>query len=920
MQIELKINYRTKFGEQLKIYGNIDELGNNKVENALTMSLKNPTTGDWNFILNLPENINYKRIKYSYFLENEQGIKLFDDFKNREIDLTKLKKQKILFIDRWRSPADALNVFKTTAFQRVIFARTPKINKQSEKLDPNFLNIRFNFFNARLCKNQAVGIVGNIQELGAWNYDKVILLNENELSHFTKTFTLKDTPQTIVYKYFIFDTKNKKIVTIETQERSLLADKNFDFIQTDDFDFKFPSGNWRGAGVAIPVFSLRSNSSFGVGEFQDIKLLVDWATKTGLKLIQILPINDTTATLSWTDSYPYSAISVFALHPIYLNLKAIGNLSSKISQEIIDTQQKFLNSKTKLDYEAVIKLKFKFCSMIFEEQFDDFIKNKDFHNFFEENKQWLQPYAAFSYLRDLFGTADFSHWGRFSKFSQELLTELTAPKSPHFKQVAVYYFIQYHLHLQLLDAANYARKNGIILKGDIPIGITKNSVDAWCFPNLFNSAVQAGAPPDQFSDEGQNWKFPTYNWHEMEKNDYEWWQNRLKKMSAYFDAFRIDHILGFFRIWEIPNENIQGVLGYFNPSLPVEKNEFTKHKLDFNYQRFCRPYIREYMLNLLFGELTQYVKNVFLDEYENGKFQFKPEFNTQRKVQNFINICETDLPEERSRKEKLLVGLFKLFGEVLFLPYPYSNSKFSPQSREVNPYVPRHSLHKTFSFKDLSDTEKQIISEIYDDYYYHKNEEFWKQQAYKKLPAIKNATKMMICGEDLGMIPVCVSEVMNNLNILSLEIQRMPKENNVEFADTKSYPYLSVASPSSHDTSTVRGWWEEDSSASQRFYNQILHNEGASPYFCEPNLVQQIIKQHLNSASMWSIFPLQDLLGMSHGLRFMNANEERINQPANPNHYWRYRMHLTIEDLLNQTDFNAFIKKILSESGRLIDV
>ncbi|MBN2892471.1 MAG: 4-alpha-glucanotransferase [Bacteroidales bacterium] len=908
MQVKFTINYKTLIGQVLKIVGNIPQLGNNDVEKAPQMFPVDGINGDWDFSIDLPE-AKIKSFKYKYIVEDlNHKARFFEWGNERSLNLSKLTLEKILIQDTWKDAHDVENTFHSSAFSEILFNRPKSKNNRSKEISNSTLNLLFNLSNFRVDKNHCIAITGSIKELGEWDTSNVLFLDEIDFPIWTTQVAIKKTSKPIFYKYCIIDKKSKKIITIESEERKISYKSTPDAVILNDQNFVYPTGNWKGSGVAIPVFSLRSKNGHGVGEFLDIKLLVDWALKTGMKLIQILPINDTVATHTWQDSYPYAAISVFALHPIYLNLKAIGNLSSKITQEIIDVQKTLLNELEKVDYDAVMKIKSRFYKQIYDEQRDDFLKSTEFKKFFKENSEWLVPYAAFSYLRDLFGTPDFSKWGRFSKISQQTLNELTDPNSSHFDDIAVHYFIQYHLHIQLLDAANYARKKGIVLKGDIPIGIFRHSVDAWMEPHLYNMHSQAGAPPDDFSEEGQNWRFPTYNWAEMQKDGYKWWQNRMKKMSNYFDAFRIDHILGFFRIWEIPETQIQGLLGYFNPSIPIYKNEFYEKCINFDFFRFCTPYIREHMLGQIFGDLAGEIKTHFLESSEYGKYYLKEDFNTQQKIEKHIDISESDSPEERAKKQFIRNGLFRLVTEVLFLPYPHSDQET---------FVPRHSLYKTYSYNELGHEDQRKVMELYNDYYFNRNEEYWKNEALVKLPAVKEATNMLICGEDLGMIPKCVPSVMNDLGILSLEIQRMPKDSNIEFTHPNDFPYLSVATPSSHDTSTIRGWWEEDSSRSQRFYNNILGKWGNSPYFCEPWLVKDIINQHIFSPSMWVIFPIQDLLGMDENLRFLWAKEERINNPANPKHYWRYRLHINLEDLIKEDEFNNMLKNMLEESGRV---
>lgn len=174
-----------------------------------------------------------------------------------------------------------------------------------------------------------------------------------------------------------------------------------------------------------------------------------------------------------------------------------------------------------------------------------------------------------------------------------------------------------------------------------------------------------------------------------------------------------------------------------------------------------------------------------------------------------------------------------------------------------------------------------------------------------KLPALTESTKMLCCAEDLGMIPDCVPAVMHNLQILSLEIQRMPKDPTVEFGNTWSYPYYSVCTSSTHDMPGIRAWWESDHAMAQRFYNQVLHEGGEAPYFAEPWICGRILDLQLNSPSMLCILPLQDWLSADGQLRRQNPADEQINVPAISRHYWRYRMHLTVEQLMEQTEFNA---------------
>lgn len=595
------------------------------------------------------------------------------------------------------------------------------------------------------------------------------------------------------------------------------------FNRTDPYavtETTFPNQHPRYAGTAIPVFSLRSRHSAGIGDFSDIKLMVDWAASTGQAVLQLLPVNDTTSTKTWTDSYPYGGITIMALHPIYLNLRAIGPLRDPHAQEAFEKEAAALNALPQLDYELVFTLKERYTRTIFAQKGVRTMGTKAFQAFFKANRDWLLPYAAFCVLRDRFGTADFSQWKRLKKYSAAGVSRLYGEAKA---EMDYYIFVQYHLDQQLREVHEYARKKGVALKGDIPIGITPHSVEAWAQPEYFNMGEQAGAPPDAFAVDGQNWGFPTYNWDHMASDGYAWWKRRFRKMAEYFDAYRIDHVLGFFRIWEIPVPFKSGLMGHFSPALPFSADELRWRGFPFDEWRHAQPY--------------------------------------------------ADDPRE-----------------VLFLEDPVQKGMWHP----------RISAQYTRSYNDLQQWEKDAYNRLYDDFYYHRNTDFWKEQALRKLPELIGATDMLTCAEDLGMIPACVPEVLNDLHILSLEVQRMPKDPCVELGDPAYYPYMSVCTTGSHDTSTLRGWWGES-------------HDGAD---CPVSICRRIVESHLASPAMLTILPLQDWFSLEPSLRVEDPGSERINVPAISKHYWRWRMHVCLEDMIENTAFNDTVAGLVAWSGR----
>ncbi|HKK09207.1 MAG TPA: 4-alpha-glucanotransferase, partial [Bacteroidales bacterium] len=638
MILHFKIQYFTRWGERLRLAGDVPALGKMDENKAADMQLTSNDSGVWDLKIDVRRKLPIT-FKYRYFIEDENTGTRTYECADRELKISNPQCASADIFDSWRSAPEPENTLFSSAFTEAMLRPEKKTNEEfidfsTQEADEYI--VRFQIHVARVEPGDRVGIAGNCGTLGNWDPEKGLLMTNEDHPKWRKEVRMKKKDLPVYYKYFIYNEHTGTVRFMEDgRDRFLnfnnIRKKNKLLIRGDE-RFSFPRMPWKGAGVSIPVFSLKRQQGYGVGEFTDMKQLVDWANKTGMKLIQLLPVNDTVATHTWTDSYPYAAISVYALHPIYANIEEMGRLRSETANRIVKERGQHLNRGKTIDYDGVMQLKSRYFKMLFDEQKESFLQDKDFLKFFDKNAYWLKPYAAFSYLRDLFNTPNFSRWGRYSNFKEDLVDEITDINSDHYDDIAIHYFIQYHLHKQLLAAANYARENGVILKGDIPIGIYRNSVDAWVKPELYHMDKQAGAPPDDFSFKGQNWGFPTYNWDEMAKDGFRWWKNRLHKLSEYFDAFRIDHILGFFRIWEIPFESVDGIMGYFNPSLAFHRNELAERGIYLDEFRMGRPYIREHFLYERFGDLTDSVKQQFLDEYAPGQYKLKPEVATQRQI------------------------------------------------------------------------------------------------------------------------------------------------------------------------------------------------------------------------------------------------------------------------------------------------
>lgn len=890
MHILFNINYGTQYGESLHI--------NIRMKDGSTQSFRmnNLQEGKWQYDLRC-DFIEGSYIDYYYSLQEGDKVKRAEwTTQAHRIDVGQTGLQQYTAYDTWiEIPHDSY--LYSSAYTQCINRRE---NKQVyRRTNPAVLRLKVRA--PQLRGFEKLVLVGGHPALGEWCIDRGIPCIEQASNEWTCDIDAEYTAmQDLEYKFVAVkdgdEFNNPMWETGENRHITMPRMRHGEITEVELSQAFFEIWNVRKAGTLIPVFSLRTAGSFGVGDFGDLKRMIDWVEYTGQRLLQVLPINDSTISHKWTDSYPYSCISIFALHPQYIDFRQLPELCNKQKAAEFEALRKELNALPQLDYERVNNAKNEYLQLLFEQESKAVFTSSEYKIWFEEEKHWLVPYAQYSYLRDTYGTADFSKWKDHNTWDESERESLSNPRTKAFKQVSYYYYVQYVLAQQMKSAHEYARQKRVILKGDIPIGVHRLGCDVWQEPRYFNLNGQAGAPPDDFSINGQNWGFPTYNWEEMLKDDCLWWVRRFQNMQKYFDAYRIDHVLGFFRIWEIPTHAVHGLLGQFQPSLALTSSEIEGYGLHFRRGRFTRPYITKEILEDIFGDRASYVRDTFLESYKDGLYLPKPEYDTQRKVEAAI-----------TNDDNLRDGLYTLLSNVLFLR-DHKNEEL---------YHPRIAAQHSYIYKVLlSDSDKSAFNRLYDDYYYRRNTTYWYKEAMKKLPRLIEATRMLVCAEDLGMIPDCVPTVINELRILSLELQSMPKEYGQQFGHPENYPYRSVCTIDSHDMPTLRMWWDEDYDRSQSYYSNILNRRDEAPHPLPTWLARDIMNRNLQSASMLCILSLQDWLAINEELRLPDANAERINIPANPHHYWRYRMHLNIDDMINNQRFCDDIAEMITQSGR----
>lgn len=885
MKLRFTIHYGTQWGESLHV--SLCYHSQDGTERSTNLPMHTEDGMLWTVETAAVESRQHPivSITYSYQVEDGDGRVL-----RREWDMVPRtyffdSSKSYVFPDQWRDMPLCSHLYSNAYITTQQLCRDEQV--EARRIPLYRKTVVFRVSAPQLQKGQAVALTGSHPTLGCWSTARYLRLDY--IGHFDWMLSVNvDAVQMpIEYKYVIVDEATHEMVCWEEGDNRQVSDAPADGQVQVRYDglLRLREKTWRAAGVVVPVFALRSEHSFGVGDFGDLRRLVDWALLTGLKVIQLLPVNDTTTDGRWHDSYPYNIVSCFALHPHYLDLEQMGELHDKKRMTDYRRRQRELNALRYSDYEAVHRVKADYISELFAERGQQVLATPECKAWMDDNLSWLEPYAKWQE----------EHGGM---------------------SVEEVYFVQYHLHRQLKRAADYARSEGVVLKGDVPIGVNRQSVETAIHPELFNMDCQTGTPPDSFAPLGQNWGFPTYRWEEEKRSNVDggklrdgeegklrithWFHHRLRWMEQYFDAVRIDHVLGFFYTWEIPYHAIHAVLGHFSPALPMTAGEIDSYGLPFRKELFTRPFVNDRILDKVFGIHAQFVRDTFLDRKAYGLYAVKADYDTQRKVQQHF--------EGRGDENSLWIceGMYRLLDNVLFVE----------DERHPGMYHPRIGAWQDMVFDALGSEERAAYLRLYNNYYYQRHSMFWGAEAMQRLTGTMGGTRMLVCAEDLGMMPDCVAPVLDALRMLTLEIQTMPKVGGFEFTHLDGNPYRSVATISTHDMPPLRLWWEEDPARAQRYYATMLQKEGRVPEHLPAHIAEEIIARHLYCPSMLCLLSLQDWLAMDAELRAKNPREERINVPSDPYNRWQWRMHLTIGQLMDATRYNNKVRTMVQRSKR----
>jgi len=763
----------------------------------------------------------------------------------------------------------------------------------------------------QLLPGQSLALVGSHPALGQWNPARYLRMDYIGQHDWLLSVNVDAIPMPLEYKYVVVDDATHTLLEWEEGDNRV-ADRELQDGQVMVYHgqpLRLREQPWRIAGVVVPVFSLRSSHSFGVGDFGDLRLLVDWAVATGMKAIQLLPVNDTTTDGQWHDSHPYNIVSHFALHPHYVDLEQLGELSDPQRMTHYRRQQRELNALPQSDYEAVHRVKLGYAHELFEERGQAVLASDGYRQWYGDNREWLEPYIDWQLRQQADSVpgdvAPDSVPGDVAPDSvpDSVPGGFAAGETAGSRDFMRY--LQYQLHCQLKAAADYARIKGIILKGDLPIGVARASVETATHPECYNLCANAGAMPDASAPNGQNWGFPTYAYphdgsHDFGQSLTAAFAKRFAWMAQYFDAVRLDHVLAYFRIWEIPSTELSAQLGHFSPSIPLSAAEIEQFGLPFRRELLTQPFVNERILERLFGIHASFVRDNFLLHKAYGLYAVKADYDTQRKVES--HFCG------RGDENSLWIreGLYQLLSNVLFVEDQHQPDMYHPRVMAFHQPV----------FDALSADEQEAYMRLYNHYFYQRHNAFWGDGAMHRLDNVLGNTHMLVCAEDLGQLPPCVAPVLDAHRILSLELQTLPKQSGYEFSHLDANPVRSVATIETHDMATLRQWWEERSDRTQRYYATMLQKQGHAPDRLPPHLAEEIVARHLYCPSMLCMLSLQDWLSIDGELREKSARNERINQPADPYNRWQWRMPVTIEQLVEATRYNAKLKTMITRSKR----
>jgi 4-alpha-glucanotransferase len=669
---------------------------------------------------------------------------------------------------------------------------------------------------------------------------------------------------------------------------------------------KFSHKDRRLSGIAIPLSAIRSEMSPGCGEFADLARVGELAAAWGFDLVQLLPVNDT-----GFQNSPYFALSAFALHPIYIRISALPELSghefpgialrdraSLFQAEASSLVSRF-SEEERVPFESLLRAKLELLRKIWESASAESSPSRpaliaELDAWMDKNP-WSRSYAAFVALKTRNDELPWWEWPRLRDPTDSDLEALWHDKL-FAGDLRFWAWLQMRAESQFRSAAKSLADSGIALMGDIPILMNADSADVWSRRASFHLELSAGAPPDMYSGLGQNWGFPIYNWEVLENSGYKFWVERLSEADKYYSCYRIDHVLGFFRIWALSERERTGALGRFIPDMQVSVDELAA--LGFSPERIrwlSKPHVPLWRLIQAAGEsAAKTAAFAALDRIGNEDlFLFKEAIKGEKDIEA--------LPLISPAARDFLMAMWR--DRALF-------------EYEPGAFVFAWTYRSSTSWATLSDHEKGELEALFVRKR-AQSEDLWASTGKRLLGALSAAVPMLPCAEDLGSVPDCVPRVLEELGILGLRVLRWTRRWDVEGQPPipiAQYPEASVASPSVHDSSSLRGWWEDEANREEMWnfteasLGKIL---GPCPARLGTEQAEILLELVARSSSRFAVYPVQDLLAMSEKLRPVDPRSERINVPGTVGvGNWSYRLPATIDEILTEKKLSAGARRL----------
>ncbi|MCR5218335.1 4-alpha-glucanotransferase [Treponema sp.] len=691
-------------------------------------------------------------------------------------------------------------------------------------------------------------------------------------------------------------------------------------------------------GVTVTLASLYTKDCPGAGDFLALKDFADFCEKAGLSLIQLLPVNDT-----GTHSSPYSGLSAYALHPVYIRINALPEFEEAFEHDktfaaAYKKFQKQFKYESRFNYDKLLESKTTLLHLLYnyiDKKIQGKVKGvKGGSSFgeqffllterFARKNKWLQTYAVFKNLKDDAMQASWKSWPEELAHMDEKHIKLRWNNKALKVSHNFFVWCQLRAHEQFKEAADYVKSKNILLKGDIPILMNEDSADCWAHPEYFNQELRAGSPPDGENPMGQNWGFPTYNWNKIAEDDFSWWKQRVSLASQYYSAFRIDHILGFFRIWAVSQKESTAYLGHTIPYANISQSEleeagFTEDRLKW----LSQPHIPTKAIEDITGNHEE-----ALSVFEKTCDRVKTEelWNFKKEITGDNSIFEMRFFEDNDKdwycKQKLaeywrnrcLIEEDTCDQDTGVTDEAEASEEINSDIKKEKFYIPVYSYGNSTAWQSLSGEEKTKLEKIFATLKEEENT-LWKKQALSVLTPITSETEMIACAEDLGVNLKCMNEVLKELNILSLKVIRWNREwqkDGQPYIPFNDYPELSVATTSVHDSSTLRQWWNDEKQSVESFIKMAGAKEdiNAADKFTAKE-AEYVLSKCAECKSDLFVNPLQDYLFLDDELYLEDENAERINVPGSVNEFnWTYRLPVSIEKLSENKKLLESIKNI----------